>query len=248
MTSPTIPTAETPERVNPIGRIFGVFFTPKATFESIARRPTWLLPVILLCIVSLGVVAAFSYRGGWRPFLEKQLESSSRFQQLPVDQQQRSLDLQLKYATKFAYGEFVVAPFLLVLIVAAVFLGMFNMVIGTQVDFKTSLGVVSHAYLPGLIASLLGILIIFLKDPTTVDFQNLLASNVGAFMPSGSAKWLVTLLGSLDIFSFWGMILMAVGFSAASPKKLSFGKAFGTILFVWLIYVLVRVGISAAFS
>jgi hypothetical protein len=33
-----------------------------------------------------------------------------------------------------------------------------------------------------------------------------------------------------------------------NPRKLSFGKAFGAIFGIWLIYVLVRVGIAAAFS
>jgi hypothetical protein len=56
------------------------------------------------------------------------------------------------------------------------------------------------------------------------------------------------LLGSLDLFSFWMMILMAIGYSATNPKKISVGKAFGSIIAVWFIYVLVKVGIAAAFS
>ena len=35
---------EAPEKVNSFGRIVGVIFSPKETFESIARRPTWLVP------------------------------------------------------------------------------------------------------------------------------------------------------------------------------------------------------------
>ena len=41
---------------------------------------------------------------------------------------------------------------------------------------------------------------------------------------------------------------MAIGFSAADPKKISFGKALGTIVGVWLIYVVIKVGLTAAFS
>jgi hypothetical protein len=44
------------------------------------------------------------------------------------------------------------------------------------------------------------------------------------------------------------MILMAFGFSAADPKKISFGKALGTVVGAWLIYVIVKVGLVAAFS
>ncbi len=35
------------------GRIFGVLFSPKPTFESIVRRPTWILPLILLVFVGI---------------------------------------------------------------------------------------------------------------------------------------------------------------------------------------------------
>ena len=35
---------------NSFGRIIGVLFSPKPTFESIVRRPTWVVPVVLGCV------------------------------------------------------------------------------------------------------------------------------------------------------------------------------------------------------
>lgn len=237
---------EAPERVNSLGRIFGALFSPKETFESIARRPTWLLPVILGSIVFIGTVAAFSQRGGWPSFMRRQVESSSRFEQLPPDQQQRILDTQIRYAPIGGYVEGVLFPPIGALLLAAIFLGAFNLAFGTNLRFKTCLAVVSYAWVPMLVSGLLGILIIFLKDPATIDLRNLAASNVGAFMPEGTAKWLLALLSSLDIFSFWFMILLAIGFRAAAvPKKLSFGTAFATILLLWTILVLAKVGLAA---
>jgi hypothetical protein len=250
MASATTPTvgAPEPERVNSIGRLFGVFFSPKATFESIARRPSWLAPLVLLCLVALGVVASFSYRGGWPSFFRRQVENSSRFQQMPPDQQQRVLAAQIKYGPRVAYVQVIAVPFVAAVVVAAIFLGMFNLLSGTQLGFKTSLGVVSHSFLPGLISGLLGILVILLKDPSTVDLQNLLASNAAAFLSSDAPRWQIALLGSLDLFSFWEMVLLALGYSAAAPKKITFGKGLVSIVGVWLVYVLLKVGLTAAFS
>jgi hypothetical protein len=42
-----------------------VLFAPKPTFESIVRRPAWIVPVILGCIFFMAVVAVFTQRGGW---------------------------------------------------------------------------------------------------------------------------------------------------------------------------------------
>jgi hypothetical protein len=41
---------------------------------------------------------------------------------------------------------------------------------------------------------------------------------------------------------------MGIGYSAANPKKISFGKALVTIVVAWAIYVVCKVGIAAAFS
>jgi hypothetical protein len=59
---------------------------------------------------------------------------------------------------------------------------------------------------------------------------------------------MVTLFTAFDLFAFWNIILMAFGFSAADPKKISFGKALGTVVAVWLLWVLLKVGLAAAFS
>jgi Yip1 domain len=247
MSTPVV-AVEAPESSNSFSRMFGVLFSPQKTFESIARRPTWLAPVIVGCLVSIGVVSLFGNRVGWRGFFEKQMAGSSAFQQLPVDQQQQRLNATLKYGPKAVYVQVVIAPFLFALVVAAVFLGLFNGLAGTRLNFKTSLGIVSYGGMPNVIGGLLGVVVLLLKDPATIDLQNLVASNAGAFASSHSSKGMVALLTTLDLFSFWAMILMAIGYSAAAPKKLSFARAFAWVFSMWAIYVLVRVGLTAAFS
>jgi hypothetical protein len=226
----------------------GVLFSPKATFQSIARRPTWLAPLILLSLFSLGLVGLFGHRVGWRGFFEKQDSSASRFEQLSPEQQRQTLDNQVKYGPPFVYGVAAISTIIAAVIIAAVLLGVFNGLAGAKFSFKTSLGIVSHAWVPGLILALLGALVLFVKDPSTIDLEHLVASNAGAFASSNSPKWLVAMLTSFDVFSLWYMILMAIGYSAAAPKKLSPVKAFAWIFSLWVVYVLVRVGLTAAFS
>jgi hypothetical protein len=74
---------------------------------------------------------------------------------------------------------------------------------------------------------LLAIPVTFLKDPQSIDPQNFLASNPAAFLPDSAPAWQLLALGSLDIFAIWAVILMAIGFSAADPKKVPLGKALG---------------------
>jgi len=248
MADATVQAPEAPKSDNALSRIFGVLFSPKATFESIARRPTWLLPVLLLTVLSLGVLGIFGQRGGWPAYLQKQMAASSRFEQLPADQQQRALEQTLKFAPRFAYFEVVIVIFGAIVITSAILFGVFNGLSGTKLKFKTSLGIVAHASMTGLVSGILGIVIVSLKDPATIDLQNIVASNAGTFLSSDAPKWLAALLGSLDIFSLWNMILLAIGFTTAAPKQLTTAKSFAWVFIMWLVYVVVKVGLTAAFA
>jgi hypothetical protein len=252
MASSAMPTPEASESVSSIGRIFGVFLSPKATFESIVRRPTWIVPFILICLGGVSVTWLFGQRVGWRGFMEKQIAASAsaqrQFEAMTPEQREQAIEQRAKYAPAFGYALTTVGTLIVFLIIAGVFMAIFNMA-GGQMRFVTSLGIVAYAWLPWLIHGLLGILTLFLKDPSTVDLQNLVASNPGALMSDDASKVLISALGAIDLFSFWTMILMGIGYSATNPKKISLGKAFGYVFAMWLLFVLVfKVGIPAIFS
>jgi Yip1 domain len=243
---------QAPASVSSFGRVFGALFDPKPTFASIAQRPSWILPLLCTFVISVATVAIFGQRVGWRAFMEKQIATNSRAQkqmeQLPPEKRQEIIDRQVKFASIFGYVGVVVATFVAPVIVAALMLAVFNLTTGTKVGFSTSFGIVTHSWMPFVIAGLLGILILFIKDPSTIDLEHLVASNPGALLSDTSPKWLVSLLTSFDIFTFWALILQGIGYSATNPKKISFGKAFASIFVVWALYVLVKVGLAAAFS
>lgn len=247
VTAPAPVSPETPE-IGSFARLVGVLVNPRPTFESIVRRPTWVVPIALACVIFVSVVAIFTQRGGWPAFFERQNADNSRFQKLTEEQQENALAMQLKIAPPAALAEGVVLPILVPIIVAALFLGLFNLTNSTQVTFTVALGIVAYAWTPWIIHGLASILILFLKDPATVDLENLVASNPGVFLAEDSPKWFSTLLGSIDVFAIWTMILLAIGFSATNPKKLSFGKAFTMVVAVWVFFVLVKVGLTSLFS
>jgi hypothetical protein len=251
MATPAI-TPEPAPQVSSIGRIFGVIFSPKPTFESIAQRPTWILPLLLISILSIATVFIFGQRVGWRGFMIRQDQQNSRLQkqmdQMTPEKRDKMLDQQTKIAPIFGYVGAVLGIFVAAVVVAAVLMLAFNMMVGGGIRFMTSLGIVAHSWVTALIGGLLGILVLFLKDPSTIDIQHLVATNAGAFLSDDAPKWQESLLSSFDLFTFWSMILMSIGYSATNPKKISFGKALGTIVGVWLFYVIVKVGFAAAFS
>jgi hypothetical protein len=242
--------AAAPASMGAVGRIAGVLFNPRPAFEDIVARPgwNWIVPLVIMCILSLAIVAIFGQRVGWRTFMERQFANNPRIEQLPPDQRDRALESAVKIAPIFAYVEVVLIPFVIPVIIASVLLGAMNLMAGARIQFKTSMVIVAYSWVPFLISGLIGILLLFIKPPDTIELEHLVASNVAAFLPDDAPKWLESLGMSVDLFSFWVFTLQAIGFAAASPKKLSFGKALAIIFLVWAIWVLFKSGLAGAFS
>ena len=246
MSSATLQQApEAPEKGNSFGRLIGAIFSPRETFESIARRPTWLVPIILLCAVQCAVIGIYGQRVGWRSLLEKQMGANAQFQQLPAAQQQQRIEVALPYVSKIAYAEVIIGPFVALFLFAGIFWLIFNMGAGAKIGYRIAMGVVSYSFVPTIVGSLLGILVLYLKDPSTVDLQNLVATNVASYLSSEAPAWMHA-LRLVDVFLIWEMILLAMGFSAAAPKKLSTAGAFAWIFGLWTLVLLCWIGFAAA--
>ena len=248
MTTTSVPAPEAPAAISPLGRIAGIFFSPKKTLEDIVRKPSWIVPAVVLTLISVGLAVAINQRIDWLEFIGHQIEQSSRASQLSAEQKEQQIASGAKIAPIFTYVIGIPAPLLFMLIVALVMMGAYNLLAGANVNYSTSLGIVSHAQLVTIMSSLIFVLVLFLRPPGTLDLENPIATNPGVFLPDGSAKWLVKLCTSLDLFSFWILILLAIGFAATNPKKLKGGKAFTIAFTVWAAWVVLRVGWAAIFS
>jgi hypothetical protein len=247
-TSVPAPDAQSQPGISPVGRVFGVFFSPKPTFEDIVRKPSWVLPFVLLTVFSIGVTFAINQRINWRQFMTQQIEKSPRSANMSAEQKEQQIEGGAKITPIFTWAVGVCGPIVFMLVVALVMWGAYNLLAGANTNFGTAFAITSHAALTGLVSSLLFILILYLKPYGTVDLENPVATNLAAFLPDDSAKWLVALLKSIDIFTFWTLILLAIGFAATNPKKLKGSKAFTIAFSVWAVYVVLRVGSAWIFS
>jgi hypothetical protein len=247
-TSLPAPEAQSQPAISPFGRIIGIFFSPKATFEDIVRKPSWVLPVFLLTLFSIGVSFAINQRINWREFMAQQIEKSPQAASMSAEQKEQRIEGGAKFSPMLTWAIGVCGPIVFALVVALVMWGAYNLLGGANTNFGTSFAITSHAALTGLVSSLLFILVLYLKPPGTVDLENPVATNLAAVLPDDSAKWLVALLKSFDIFTFWTLILLAIGFAVTNPKKLRGSKAFTIAFSVWAVYVVCRVGSAWIFS
>src|SRR5437016_8130713 len=86
-----------PSGMSEISRVTGVFFEPAKTFEDVAARPRFWVPLILVIVFGTVYMALFSQHVGWERMLRHQFEMSSRTAQMPPDQRENVLQMQLKF-------------------------------------------------------------------------------------------------------------------------------------------------------
>jgi hypothetical protein len=242
------PAPEAQASLSPFARVVGVFFSPKNTFEDIVRKPSWVLPLVLTTILSIAVSFSINQRINWREFMSQQIEKSPRAAQLSAEQKERQIEGGAKFSPPFTYAIGLCGPILAALIIGLVMWGAYSLLGGVSTNFSTAFSITAHAFLTGLVSSPLFILILYLKPYGTADLDNPIAANLAAFLPDDSAKWLVALCKSFDLFTFWTLILLAIGFTAVNPKKLKGAKAFTIAFSVWATFVVLRVGWAFIFS
>ena len=192
-TTPAPMTEAAAATISPFGRVIGVFFSPKATFEDLARKPSWVLPILVTTVLSVISVVALNQRMNWRDYIVQQMEKNPRAAQLSADQKQQQAETAAKFTVAIVYASGFLAPICFALIVGLVMWGAYNLLAGAGARFSQAFSIVAHAGLLGIVSTPLFLLVLFLRPPGTVDPENPLATNLAALLPEESAKWLVAL-------------------------------------------------------
>ena len=222
--------------------IFEVFYQPGKLFSSLEnRRAAWVAPLILgLILTTLTSVMAIRLIG-METIFRQRLQNT----QLTPEQMQTALDranspivLYLSYASPVVVG-------LLVLLLIAGLLTIFALIGSKQPKFSTNFSMVTLAYFPyTLVVCLMTVLVLLAApDRSVLDINNLLATNVGAFMDKDTmSKGLYALLSSVDVLSFAEIGLLSYGFAKVNRTSISFGLF--SVLSLWFVYVLIKMGLS----
>ena len=86
-------------------------------------------------------------------------------------------------------------------------------------------------------------------NPENFNLQNPLAFNLGHYMepPPNSGKFVYSVATSIDLFTIWSILLLAIGIAAAA-RKVSFSKAIMLVAVPWILWVVVASGFGSMFS
>jgi len=226
-------------------RLVGVYVSPGATFADIARKPDFIAPLVAGIVAAVVVTETLLARMGAERIVRQSIEQSSRASSMTPEQMQQAVEQGAKFTSVFMHLIGVVAPPIVMLIVAGLGLLIMNAIFGSQLKFKTAFSVACYANLVNVLGSVVALVMILLADPETFNAQNPMPTNPGFFLnPRETSKPLMSLLSSLDLFTLWAMVLLGIGFSAAADRKVKPMTVFLCYLGLWAVWVLAKAGLA----
>jgi len=233
-------------------RIAYTFTAPSKTFADIKRgNKSWWLPFVLFIVVGSALWGTVTVKVGWPQVVENGLrfapKQAERLQSLPQAQQ----EAQAKVGAIIQEVLWALGPAWVLLfnvIAAGVLLATINFGFGGRAKFSEVLAVSWYAGLPGLIKLALGAISLWVG----VAAESFLpgdpaGTNAAYFMnPTETGMVLWTLLAGLDFTFIWTLVLFGGGLARVAGTKPSSGyiAVFGW----WVLYLLVQIGMTAAFN
>lgn len=228
-------------------RIINTFVAPSKTFTDLRRRASWWGPWIVISIFSLLFIYSIGRQVGFEQVSRNQIEHSKRadqFDKLPVEQQQKQLQLSTKIIGFFAYASPALILFYFLISTVALW-ATFKVGAAAETSFGQAYAIIMYASLPGIIGAILGTIALFAgANPEAFDINNPVGTNLAYYLdPETTGKFLRGLASSVDLINIWTIILIGIGFSCTSKVKRSTAI---TIVAAWYIaYKLITSGLGS---
>ena len=202
--------------------------------EALLRRPR-ILPALLALILAGLVPVGIAYQRGIIDLRVRQrLASDMPAEQLSPEQRQEMLE----QSERFAPYLLVAGPLVGLFAASASFHGLLLLWSKDHPSFRAVCAVVAHAWLPLALYSLVSVPILLAKDPREVDLDNVITLANPAFLVSAAEQpKLYRVAGSMDLFSFWIIGLLALGLGRLARRPA--WSVLPLVVAPWVLYIVV---------
>jgi hypothetical protein len=228
----------------------GVLFSPGKTFESVARKPgwDWLVPVVLMMALTLVAGILINPKLDTDAAIKdtmKRIEARGNIPEAQRKQIQERVEKQFNMVksgwVRFLGPAFVLIPLLLV---PLLYLGIAK-AFGAAKTYLPLLAGYAYCQVPQLLKVLVALGVCYPRESIDLnDAERIVKSSVGAFLDAETtSKPLMTFMTSIDLFEIWGLVLGSM--MVARSTRLSKNASTITVVSLWLVYVLFKVGGAA---
>ena len=193
-------------------RVLGVLRSPRTTFETIARAPSWLGVVTLTLLVTTGCTAVLLETDvGQLALLDQWERTASAFGRTIDDDRYAAMEDASRHGAAYAVLSSLAGGPLLAVGLAGLFFASFRAAapgaVTSAVTYRQVFAVVAHA---GVILALRQVI----AAPIAYARETLSSPmTLGMFTMLDEGSWPARFLGLIDLFVLWWIVVLAIGVS-----------------------------------
>ena len=220
-------------------KIAGIFISPRETFEALDRKPTWLVPFIIIAVMTCSMTLLTRDIG--------MQDMMAKFQAREMPQEQiDKIAAQSEGVGK--YVQLVLIP-AATLAIWAIFAGILlfcgNTLLGGSAKFKKVFSMMAWSSLVGGLAIFVNTAIILSKETTQG-----VTTSLSVLLPvpglSDKPSLFYRLLSKLDVFTIWSLILWTIGMSVI--YKFTMKKSAGLVVALWAVWIVISIAFGSLFG
>jgi hypothetical protein len=195
-------------------RFFGVITSPRETFAAVAAHPRWIGMLALTVLVSAGSLSWFaSTEVGQQAMIDQQVATTEAFGQTVSDQDYARMQQMAGYMGIVQGVTIAIMSPLMTALVAGILFGAFSAFGGTAA-YRQVFAVTVHA---GAISALQSLVIWpfnYVRESASSP------TNLSVFFPMiDEGSFLASVLGTIDLFILWWVIVLAIGMSVLYRRR-----------------------------
>ncbi len=230
-------------------RVTATFAAPSKLAGDILRSSNWIVPFLIMVVVSVSFAFAVQAKVGWERTSDNMIrqnpKAAEQMAQAPPERQAAIHQFSVNSTKVASYGGS---------IFGLIFTAVFTLLVWPTVNFLFGgtakfgqifavfmySGLISYSlrYLLAIIALFAGV------APESFLLQNPVGTNIGYYLPMDSPAWLLSLAGQADIFQIWALVVATIGIAIVA--RISKAQAATAVFAWWLIFILVPAGLAAA--
>jgi hypothetical protein len=220
-------------------RFVGILTAPRATYERVVARPTWLgMYLLTAVIIAFGAALPMTTDAGKQAAVDQQVSQMEGFGMQVSDEQYAQMLKGTAIMPYMTAGGVLVGTLVMLLIMAAILWAIFNAALGGDATYKQILAVLVHASVVSAAGQLFTGPLNYFRGAVTS------ATNLSVLLPMiEETSFLGRLAGAIDLFLIWWLVVLAIGLGVLYRRKT---QPIAYTLFG--IYAVIALGIAAFMS
>jgi len=208
-----------------------IYTSPTQTFTKLSEKPKWLIPLIIVVIVSILLSLVAMSKTNWdeqrakvREMLEKQNVPQERIDKIMTSMNPKTGLIRGIIAVLIA------TP--LGILIFTLILNLLIPVLGTACLFKKTFAVTTHSALVRVPGAIVKAILMFIKGSSDIS------TSIMLFFPKMAHQGFVYgLFSRIDFFTIWELILVGLGLKVLF--NISGKKSYYAVFGLWLLYIII---------